>query len=41
MSNFMKMRPEEAELFHADERADRTTDITKLKVAIRKIFKRT
>jgi len=40
MSNFMKMRPEEAELFHADGRADRPTDITKLKVTIRNIFKR-
>jgi len=40
MSNFIKMRPEEAELFHADRRADTRTDITKLKVTFRNIFKR-
>jgi len=40
MSNFMKMRSEEAELFHADGGADRPTDITKLKVTILNIFKR-
>jgi hypothetical protein len=40
MSNFIKMRPEEAELFHADGRADRPTDITKLKVTFSNIFKR-
>ena len=36
MSNFIRMRPEKAELFHLD----RWTDITKLKVTFRNIFKR-
>ena len=33
MSNFMKIFPVEAELFHVDGRTDRQTDMTKLKVA--------
>jgi len=40
MSNFIEMRPEETELFHSDGRADRPTNITKLKVTFRNIFKR-
>jgi hypothetical protein len=34
------MHPGEDDLFNADGRADIPTDITKLKVAIRNIFKR-
>jgi hypothetical protein len=34
-SNFMKIRPMEAELVHADRQTDRQTDITKLVVAFR------
>ena len=33
ISNFMKIRPVGAELFHADGRTDRQTDMTKLTVA--------
>jgi len=36
MPNFMKIRPVEAELFHADRR----TDMTKLIVALRKFCER-
>jgi len=35
ISNFMKIRPVEAELFNADERTDGQTDMTKLTVAFR------
>jgi hypothetical protein len=35
--NFMKIRPVEAELFHADELEDRRTDMTNLIVAIRNL----
>jgi hypothetical protein len=35
MSNFMKIRPVGAELFHADRRTERQADMTKLKVAFR------
>jgi len=35
ISNFMKIRPLGAEFFHADERTNGQTDMTKLKVAIR------
>jgi len=34
-SNFMKIRPVRAEMFHADGKTDRQTDMTKLKVAFR------
>jgi len=33
--NFVKIRPVEAELFHADGRTDRRTDMTKLIIAFR------
>ena len=33
ISNFMKIRPVGAELFHADRQTDRKTDMTKLIVA--------
>ena len=33
--NFVKILPVEAELFHADGRTDRRTDMTKLIVAFR------
>jgi len=33
--NFMKIRQVEAELFYADGRTDRQTDMTKLTIAIR------
>jgi hypothetical protein len=36
ISNFMKIRPMEAELFHEDARTDGRTDMTKLTVAFRK-----
>ena len=39
MPHFIKMRLEETELFHADGRADRRTNVTKLKAAFRNIFK--
>ena len=35
MSNFIKIRPGEAELFHADGQTDRQTDVTMLMVAFR------
>ena len=35
MSNFMKIRPVGAELFHADRRTDGQTDMTKIIVAFR------
>jgi hypothetical protein len=35
MSNLMKIRPVESELFHADRRSDGRTDITKLIAAFR------
>jgi hypothetical protein len=35
MLNFTKIRPVGAELFHADGRTDRQTDMTKLTVAFR------
>ena len=35
MSNFLKIRPEGAELFHADRGTDRRTDMTKLILAFR------
>jgi hypothetical protein len=35
ISNFMKIRPVVAELFHADGTTDRQTDMTKLTVAFR------
>jgi len=35
MSNFMKIRPVGAKLFHADGRTDRETHMTKLIVAPR------
>jgi hypothetical protein len=35
ISNFMKIRPMEAELFHADGRTERRTDMTKLIVIVR------
>jgi len=38
ISNFMKIRPVSAELFRADRRIDRQTDVTKLIVACRKFF---
>jgi hypothetical protein len=34
----MKIRPVEAELFHADRQADRQTDMTKLRVGFRKFI---
>ena len=40
MSNFIKIRPEGAESFHADKRMDRRTDTTKkLIVAFRNFAK--
>ena len=39
MSNFMKIRPVVAELFHADGRVDRRADMTKLIVAFRNFAK--
>jgi hypothetical protein len=38
-SNFMKIRPVGAELFHANGRADGQTDVTKLIVAFRSVRK--
>ena len=38
MSNFMKIRPVGAELFHADRRTDTQTGMTKLRVASRNFF---
>jgi hypothetical protein len=35
VSNFIKIRPVGAELFHADGQTDRQTDMTKLRVAFR------
>ena len=35
VSNFMKIRPERAELLYADRRTDGWTDMTKLMVAFR------
>jgi len=35
MSNFVKILPVEAELYHADGRTERQTDMTKLIVALR------
>jgi len=35
ISNFVKIRPVEAELFHADRGTDTQTDIVKLIVALR------
>jgi hypothetical protein len=39
MLNFMNIRPVRAELFHADGRADRRSDMTKLVVAFRNFGK--
>jgi hypothetical protein len=39
MSNFIKIRPVEAELFHADGQTDRRTGVTKLIVSSRKSAK--
>jgi hypothetical protein len=38
ISNFFKVRPVGAELFYADKRVDRQTDMTKLIVAFRNFF---
>ena len=39
ISNFMKIRPVRAELFHADRRTEGQTDIRKLIVALRNFAK--
>jgi len=39
ISNFIKTRPVGAELFHADGRMDRQTDMTKLIVCFRSFTK--
>jgi len=41
ISNFMKIRPVGAELFHADRRTDGQTDITNLIIAFSNFFLRT
>jgi hypothetical protein len=37
ISNFMKIRPVEAELFHCDRQTDRQTDMMALMIAFRNI----
>jgi hypothetical protein len=39
VTNFTKVRPVEAELFHAEGRRGRQTDMTKLTVVFRKLTK--
>ena len=39
ISNFMKIRPVGAQLFHADGQTDRQTDMAKLTVAFRSFAK--